>query len=152
LNRRNGRYAANVSTSISFIFNPLKNASGSQISEQMLRQKLSRTLSRLMNASSRSYNLADAGSATCPALRLEGAGTAKSAGVPEMIVGVPGAEEGPGRDGSAGSSIFSLKSETMICDIPTLRPEQTTSFVAVTQSFNHHPANYQKPTTPFSPA
>jgi hypothetical protein len=69
-----------------------------------------------------------------------------------MIVGVPGADEGPGRDGSAGSSIFSLKSETIICDILTLRPEQNTSFVAVTQSFNHRPANYRKPTTPFNPA
>src|SRR3984957_19385972 len=51
LKRRNGRYAAKVCASICFILMPLKNASGSQSSEQIECQKLSRTESLLMNAS-----------------------------------------------------------------------------------------------------
>src|SRR3982751_1796730 len=57
LNRRNGRTAraTNVLASISFRRMPLKNASGSQMSEQMAFQKLSRMDSLLMNASILSY-------------------------------------------------------------------------------------------------
>src|SRR3712207_1600792 len=68
LNRRNGRTARATKelASISFIRMPLKNASGSQISEQTLFQKLSRTLRLLMNASTRS-NSVFGGSARRPA-------------------------------------------------------------------------------------
>src|ERR1700722_8626984 len=59
LKRRNGRYAAKVLASSCFILMPLKNASGSQSIEQIECQKLSRTESLLMNASSRSYKLWD---------------------------------------------------------------------------------------------
>src|SRR3954471_14975846 len=54
LNRRNGRIACatNELPSSVFMRMPLKNARGSQISEQMLFQKLSRTDRRLTKASS----------------------------------------------------------------------------------------------------
>src|SRR5690348_10373635 len=54
LKRRKGRTAAKVLASSCFMRMPLKNASGSQIREQMEFQKLSRTLRRLTKASTRS--------------------------------------------------------------------------------------------------
>jgi hypothetical protein len=59
---------------------PLKNASGSQISEQMLFQKLSRTDRRLMNASMRSMMFL--GWLPSRSARGRRAGTIVSAGVP----------------------------------------------------------------------
>ena len=108
LNRRNGSTAEKASGPNCFIFSPLKNASGSQISEQTDRQKLSRVLRRLMNASMRSYHPSGtcarraAISARRPRFPI-GSGTAVSTGVPAATVGVPGAEATVGRVGPVGS-------------------------------------------------
>ena len=62
LNFLNGSTARNESSSSFFIRMPLKNASGRKMKLVTLFQKLSRTLSRLTNASARSTQVSFAGS------------------------------------------------------------------------------------------
>src|ERR1035441_1451335 len=99
LNLRKGRMAAKVSASSCFIRRPLKNARGNQMREQILRQKLSRTLRRLMNASNRSYQPEFSGGVW----RRATSGAGMSAWVPEETVGVPGAGVVVGRVGPISS-------------------------------------------------
>src|SRR4051812_15200721 len=88
LKRLKGRIAWIVLASICFILMPLKNASGSQISEQMRCQKLSRTESAETNASTLSNQVffAWAGSWRGRDLKM-GAGAGHGVSPTERVLG-----------------------------------------------------------------
>jgi hypothetical protein len=134
LNRLNGKIAANVSASSCFIRSPLKNANGNQISEQMLRQKLSLTLNRLINASSLSYHPEFSSGRR----RILSTGAGVSTGVPEITVGVPGADEAAGTVRLGSSGMLKSNSSTMICDIYPLESFSLESYVKIEEAV--HPA------------